>query len=392
MDVDVPAAGDADAVLTEIPKYESGGCYAVLLDLAAKKPPKTVMITLVFSFIVPLCAQYFFLKELKDFTWSKDGDCPYKQDFSRGWNDPDPPCSFKNYKWMLGGEFYTYSYASEQEFKEAECSQGEKEDQADKPLDEIRCESWDAGVLLITRFMDKKMKWLVPVALFLFISNVLGSSISGSFMKQAMLVTTSPQITGSPGLKVFAFLLIAIDLWIVAFTFKIGVFVIGVFSGDAQNIVLNSLALGFITDLDEMLNKNIANIFPAEAKSKIDFTPPTEPISLYDSLRKGGCLGRMANALHVAVCYLMRFHLMPVLLLLPTLIFGLQLGEPYVDSYLIFKYSGYFLIALLFAGPLAVALPQLPKAGSLDADYAAGDFYVGGEELLQEDYTEEDYE
>ena len=134
---------------------------------------------------------------------------------------------------------------------------------------------------------------LLIVALFVFHANVLATAITGSFMRQAMLSTTSPQIGRYRSLQVFAFILICIDLFMVTVTLKVGVFVIAVFSADPKDIVMNSLALGFITDLDEGLNKHIVNMFPDEATVPVDFAPATNPRHLYDWLGKRGLAGKL---------------------------------------------------------------------------------------------------
>ena len=61
------------AVKNEIAKYDHGGCYAVLVDLASKKPPTKVMTTLFLNFIIPVCIQYFLLLQLKAFAWGPSG-------------------------------------------------------------------------------------------------------------------------------------------------------------------------------------------------------------------------------------------------------------------------------------------------------------------------------
>merc|ERR1712224_1018086 len=88
--------------------------------------------------------------------------------------------------------------------------------------------------------------------------------------------------------------------------------------GRHKDIVLNSLALGFITDLDETFIKNVAPLFPADAATKIDFKPLTDPYYLYDSLKGRGLAGKLANAVHVVVLTLVRFQILPLILALPV--------------------------------------------------------------------------
>jgi len=86
---------------------------------------------------------------------------------------------------------------------------------------------------------------------------------------------------------------------------------------------LNSLALGFITDIDEILISNIVNYFPDEAVVAVSFDPICNPMNLYDEM--GGPFGSIAQKVIRAYGHLIRFHVLQLIIALPALNLNLEL-------------------------------------------------------------------
>jgi hypothetical protein len=412
-------AGPAQAKQYELNKYSNGGCYAVMVDIATGKGCKDVFATFVKCFLFSILVQLILLKMLEG-SFSTQA-CAYKQDLARGWDASPALCDYKSFPLLAAptGVFgsATWSvgnYASEEKFLEMVCDPSQLEDFKDgataacDEFDHVRKFQVRMGDVALPKsfspctkaliFKDEKdtidcsqalldpqdvknkqLSWLIFLAMFLFIKKVVGTTVCGSILQYAMLLMKSPK--GSIPVRLVVLFLVLEHVQIVAYTIKTGIMAIGVFSGTPLEVIMYTLALTFITSIDELVILDTAKLFSADAIVKVSFDPTGDPSKVYDGV--SGPQGVIAQYIHKAFCFLVRFNLLPLLLLLLPLNFYYDKLYP-ISGFDVYNAGFERLLELFLIVPFGCALFG-PWTGKLDAQYAS----TAGDEMLLSDEAED---
>jgi hypothetical protein len=355
--------------MPELGKFNNGGAYALLVDLATKKSAQAVFFS-TFIILLSWSCQFFFLFQLQKFAWAQE--CPYELDYAKGWNDPtDLLCDLKKFPIKLDDGRLSYrQYTSVADLNYI--CEGELAEMGKGLLGEGHvCSAYDYVILITMRV--HKSPFVITMTIFLFVNNVF-SQVTGPFFLQATLLTKAPEFAQDPKKRFFAGAVLCVDMVMIVYTMYVGFFVVAVFSGDLKDYVLNSLALGFITEIDELILRNIAQVSASEAIVEVPFEPTVDPLSIYDRVKGGG--QSIAQMIHRVSCSLVKWQLCQFFIALSVLNLKFEmLNEIGIDGFSIFTIGPFLVMFVLFGLPLLVAI----CAGSEEGESEEGNEESEGE-------------